>query len=534
MRLTMLMLAGVGSTGLAQTPPPAPPAPHSEMAGMSHGGAAGMSHGDTAVSKTAMIMPGYGAGGFPVTTKVPRAQAFFDNGMQLAHAFAHKAAIKAMDEAVRLDPACAMCLWGLAWASGPTINYGKSSDEIAPLAKMADKAAELAASNGTDRERALIKALQLRYAGDDQDLGALNFAKAVHYLAARDPGDNELAVMAADAWLETAAKKSEEGKLNAQLAMSLLEPVLKRDPDYTPAIHFYIHASELAGVPALAEPYADRLAGLAPRASHLIHMPSHTYYWVGRYQDAADANMKAVALGIENAKALGLRPPNGVWGLPYHAHNVTFGLGGALEAGDAKTALYLGRPLVERSQGRGDAEAYSQLIAANGYFAMARFAPVAEVLALKQPKLPFLKGAWHYARGEAFARNGDAVGVRSEAAAIRGVRGPKSKDDATAQAQDLLFIAREVLAGRAAMMGGRPGEAEVAFRQAAELQESDDFSAMADPPGWYYPVRRDLAAALLASGDRAGARTEAEAALDYRKKDPGTLALLASLDPPLR
>ena len=127
MRLTMLMLAGMGSTVLAQTPPPAPPAPHSEMAGMSHGGAAGMSHGgaagmshgDMAVSKTAMIMPGYGMGGFPVTTKVPRAQAFFDNGMQLAHAFAHKAAILAMDEAVRLDPACAMCLWGLAWASGP-------------------------------------------------------------------------------------------------------------------------------------------------------------------------------------------------------------------------------------------------------------------------------------------------------------------------------------------------------------------------------------------------------------------------------
>ncbi len=527
MRLTMLMLAGVGSAGLAQTPPPAPPAPHSEMAGMSHG--------DAAVSKTAMIMPGYGAGGFPITTRVPRAQAFFDNGMQLAHAFAHKAAIKAMDEAVRLDPACAMCLWGQAWASGPTINYGKLSDEIAPLAEMANKAAELAATDGTERERVLIKALQRRYKdGGGGKPGDLAFAKSMAALASAYPDDKEIAVIAADAWLETHSDGPDDDLMNGRLAMPLLEGVLKRAPDYTPAIHFYIHATEFARVPGLAESYADRLAGLAPRASHLTHMPSHTYYWIGRYQDAADANMKAVALGIENAKALGLGPPDGVWGLPYHAHNVTFGLGGALEAGDAKTALYLGRPLVERSQGRGDAGAYSQLIAANGYFAMARFAPVTEVLALKQPKLPFLKGAWHYARGEAFARNGDAAGVRSEAAAIRGVRGPKSKDDATAQAQDLLFIARGVLAGRAAMMGGRPGEAEVAFRQAAELQESDDFSAVSDPPGWYYPVRRDLAAALLASGDRAGARTEAEAALDYRKKDPGTLALLASIDPPLR
>ena len=532
MRTVALFVLGLASSVGASAAPalpvpaPAPPAPHSEMAGMNHG--------DMAVAKTAMIMPGYGMGGFPVTTKVPRAQAFFDNGMQLAHAFAHKAAILAMDEAVRLDPACAMCLWGLAWASGPTINYGKSEDELAVLAAMTERAAALAAKDATPRERAMIDALRLRYAGDDKELGALNFAKAMHVLSAREPADNELAVLAADAWLETAAKRSEEGKLNAEIAMTLLEPVLKRDPDYTPAIHFYIHASELAGVPGLAEPYADRLAGLAPRASHLVHMPSHTYYWVGRYQDAADANMKAVALGVENAKALGMPAPDGVWGLPYHAHNVTFGLGGALEAGDAKTALYLGRPLVERSQAKGKAGAYDQLIAANGYFAMARFAPVAEVLALKEPRLPFLKGAWHYARGEAFARGGEAAAVRGEAAAIRGTRGPLSKDDATAQAQDLLFIARSVLVGRSAMMSGRPGEAAVAFRQAAELQESDDFSAISDPPAWYYPVRRDLAAALLASGDRGGARKEAEAALDYRKKDPGTLALLANLDPPVR
>ena len=111
---------------------------------------------------------------------IRKAQAFFDNGMQLAHAFAHKAAIEAMDEAVRLDPSCAMCLWGQAWASGPTINFGKSEDEVAKLAEIADKAAELAKANGTDRERALIHALQLRYKnGGGGKPGDLNFAKAM-------------------------------------------------------------------------------------------------------------------------------------------------------------------------------------------------------------------------------------------------------------------------------------------------------------------------------------------------------------------
>jgi len=162
----------------------------------------GMNHSDMTAPKTPQIMAGYGTGGFPITTKVAAAQAYFDNGMQLAHAFAHKAAIGAMTEAVRLDPACAMCLWGQAWASGPTINYGKKDNELEPLAEMADKAATLAATAGTDRERALIHALQLRYKdGGGGKPGDLAFAKAMAALATKYPDDSEIAIMTADAWL---------------------------------------------------------------------------------------------------------------------------------------------------------------------------------------------------------------------------------------------------------------------------------------------------------------------------------------------
>jgi tetratricopeptide (TPR) repeat protein len=492
-----------------------------------------MGHSDMAAPKTPMLLDGYGSGGFRITTNIGGAQAFFDNGMQLAHAFAHKAAIEAMAEAVRLDPDCAMCLSGQAWAAGPTINFGKSEDEISELANLADKAAELAKARGTDRERELIHALQLRYKdGDGDKVDDLRFAKAMTAVASRYPDDEEIAVIAADAWLITRAQTSEDIKLNAELAMPLLEGVLKRDPNYTPAIHFYIHATEAANVPALAEPYADRLEALAPKASHLVHMPSHTYYWVGRYEDAAKSNMRAVEIGIDDAKRLGLAPPDGVWGLPYHSHNVTFGLGGALEAGDADIAMRLGKPLVERSQANTNAGPYDQMIAANGYYAMAHFAEPTEVLALPQPKLPFLTAAWHYARGEAFARRNDAAGVRRESAAIHGITGEVSKEDGSLQAQTMTFIARNVLVGRAAMLEHRPDEAATAFAQAAELQEGDDFQSVADPPAWYYPIRRDLAAALLQRGDSNGAKREAQAALKYRPKDPGTVAFLSTLETP--
>ena len=489
-----------------------------------------MAHDDMSAPKTATLLDGYGGGGFRISTTNAKAQAYFDNGMQLAHAFAHKAAIEAMGEAVRLDPTCAMCVWGEAWASGPTINYGKSDDEVAKLEEMASTAAELAKTHGTDRERDLIHALQLRYKnGGGGKTGDLNFARAMAVLASRFPEDDEIAVITADAWLMTPAGTDEESKLNAELAMPLLERVLARRPDYTPAIHFYIHATEMAGVPGKAEAYADRLQALAPHASHLVHMPSHTYYWIGRYEDAAKANMRAVDIGLENAVRLGLPPPDGVWGLPYHAHNVTFGLGGALEAGDSDIALRLGRPLVAHSQEETKAEPFRQVIAANGYYAMARFAEPSEVLALPEPKLPFLIAAWHYARGEALARQNDHAGVLNEAMAIHGSAGEVSKDDGSAAGQTMTMIARNVLVGRAAMMAHRPRDAALAFAEAAELQESIDFSSLSDPPAWYYPVRRDLAEALLAENDFTGSRREAEAALKFRPKDPGSLQLLSKL-----
>ena len=491
------------------------------------------SHADMAAPQVPMLLDGYGTGGFKITTTSPKAQAYFNNGMQLAHAFAHKASVEAMTEAVRLDPHCAMCLWGQAWASGPTINFGKTDDDVAELAKLADRAAELASANATDRERALIEALQLRDRdGGGGKPGDLNFAKAMAVLADRYPDDDEIAIISADAWLITKADSAEEWKLNARLAMPLLERVLKRDPQNTAAIHFYIHATEIAEVPALAEQFADKLAALAPSASHLVHMPSHTYYWVGRYEDAARTNMRAVELGIANAKRLGLPPPDGVWGLPYHSHNVTFGLGGALEAGDSEIGLRLGRPLVARSQKQTEGPPFKQLIASNGYFALAQFADPAEVLALPEPKLPILKAAWHYARGEALARRKDAAGVRTEAAAIRAPGGVVDKDDGSLAAQIMTYIARNVLLGRAAMIQNRPSEAAISFAQAAELQESDDFSSLSDPPAWHYPVRRDLATALMAANDRAGARREVIAALKYRPKDPGTLKLISALDQP--
>ena len=487
--------------------------------------------GDDAIAPgDTQILDGYGGGGFTVTTSKPRAQAFFDNGMQLSHAFAHNAGIAAFAEASRLDPLCAMCVWGEAWASGPTINYPIDAATQVRLGKKIDAAERLAAA-GPDKERRMIAALALRYRqGGGNGTGDLAFAKAMDALARMWPDDDEIATMAADAWMIPAALR--ENQENLPRAVELLEAVLKRHPDYTPAIHFYIHATEMSGFPARAEPYANRLSALAPAASHLVHMPSHTYYWVGRYQDAVDANVRAVAIGVDNAKRLKLPEPDGVWQLPYHPHNVQFGVGGALMSGDAQDALALGGPMIAAAAQHSKPSIYIQMAAGTAYFAEGRFADPKRTLALPDPgaALPFMQAYWHYARGEAQARLGNANAVRAEAAAIPERFDHLGRADYTAYAAGVAKIARLVLIGRAAMLDRQPGIAIKAYRAAAKIEESSLFANQSDPPSWWYPVRRSLASALLTAGKPAEALIQANAALKRRPLDPLTMAIRADIE----
>src|SRR5688500_19958268 len=53
-----------------------------------------------------------------VSTKVPLAQQYFNQGLRLVYGFNHSEAIRSFTLATGLDPACAMCWWGIAYAYG--------------------------------------------------------------------------------------------------------------------------------------------------------------------------------------------------------------------------------------------------------------------------------------------------------------------------------------------------------------------------------------------------------------------------------
>lgn len=475
------------------------------------------------------LLPGYGAGGFDIHTTNPQAQAYFDNGLQLAHAFSHDEAVAAMRESVRLDPGCAMCLWGEAHAAGPTINSDVSEEDSARFAANMARAQRLS-RQGRPRERALIAAMAARYRdGGGGGPGDLAFARAMDAIAEAAPGDNAVQTIAADAWMIYAIHSG--ARQHHQRAKALLERVLTRDPDYVPAIHFYIHVTEMTGNAGLAERYADRLPVLAPAASHLVHMPSHTFYRVGRYQDAADANKRAVEIGIADAARMGL-PPQDVWDLPYHGHNVHFGVGGALISGDGTTALALGRPVLAASRefDAGVPSAFQQMVMGTALFAEGRFAPLEQVLGIAE--LPeswsHARAYWRYARGEALARAGNLAAVRAEIAAMPQLTDGPEVARAERAATRMAQIARLVLEGRAAMLEDRPLAALAAYWRAAQLQERPSFAISADPPLFWYPVRRDVAAVLLRLNLHRAAVAEADAVLRDWPNEPMTLATRAA------
>ena len=477
-------------------------------------------------------VPGVGTGGFPIITSKPEAQVWFDYGMALAHAFYHDDAKLAFRKAREIDPDCAMCAWGQAWADGPTINYDVGSAEVKASAAVADRAEALAAGE-SPKNRALIAALKLRYVAHDA-ASDLAFAKAMDELSRRYAEDDEIAVMTSDAWLITTRdhRSVSGGPWVMPRAVEVLEPVLKRHPDNTAAIHFYIHATEQNGEPAKALPYAQRLGALAPGASHLVHMASHTFFRVGLYEDAAVSN--AQAIGVDGAYLRATHDSALQGQVRYHAHNLRFGLGGALASGDGPLALRLADHAAFAFPTAIADDGGSQLVTSQAYAAYGRYAPD-RALALPDPgrAAAFAAAMRHYARGEAFAAKGNAAGVRAEAALISAQPGAlEAAPFYSRQASGaVLQISRLTLEGRAALLEGHPDQAVTAYRAAAAI-ETDKLQGPRDhdPPPWWYPERRSLAAALLAAGKPAEAANEARVALKAWPREPLTLQVLAEAE----
>jgi hypothetical protein len=229
---------------------------------------------------TIPLYPGLGALNFPITTASLEAQRYFTQGMAFSYGFNHAAAIASFREAQRLDPACAMCWWGEAFAHGPNINAPMDTAANARAFGAAAYANWLA-RNANPAERSLTAAMVKRYSLEPKaDRAALDaqFADAMLAGAAQYPSHDDFALLAAEAAMNTRPwdywDTNKQPKERIRDAVRLVEAVLARTPDHPQAAHLYIHLMENGPDPKLAEAAADRLnKPLAPALGHLVHMP---------------------------------------------------------------------------------------------------------------------------------------------------------------------------------------------------------------------------------------------------------------------
>lgn len=473
---------------------------------------------------------------FRITTRSPRAQAYFNQGLRLAFAFNHAEADRAFQAAQRLDPACAACFWGEALILGPNINAPMLPEANPPAVAALAQAVALQ-DRASAKERALIEALQQRYSADPKvERPALDaaYADAMRKVAARYPADDTIRTLYAESAMDTqpwdywepgGSKPKGRG---AEIVASL-ETVLKRNPTHPGAIHLYIHAVEASTTPERALAHAERLGALMPGAGHVVHMPAHIYYRVGQYRRSLDTNRLAVKVDERYFKTSTSDP---MYRGAYYPHNIHFVMVSAQMGGDGATAIEAAKKL----DASVPAELASQFpimepVKAAPFTTQLEFADPDTVLAVAPPdaRLPLVRTMYHYARAVAFSRKKDFAAARGEAAAIEAIEAKtdfKPYDEWGLPAKAIMQTARLVAAGRIADATGDLEGAAKVYEQAIALEDSLSYT---EPPYWYYPVRQSLGGVRLRQGRLDDAEQAFRASLVRVRNNGWALAGLAEV-----
>lgn len=480
----------------------------------------------------APVLEGLGDLHYPITTSSEAAQRFFDQGLRLVYAFNHAEAIRAFEEATRLDPEAAMPHWGKALALGRNLNDSMPRERELQALESLEQAQERRAS-GNEREQALIDALASRYsAEDDADRPAFDAAwvDAIAAVAKRFPDDPEAATLHAAAIMNTMpwdywrGGEPQPGTLEAK---ELLERVIAAHPDHPGAHHYYIHLME-AREPQLAEPSADALGKLMPAAGHLVHMPAHIYIRVGRYDDAVTSNQRAIEADIDYIAQCNAQ---GLYAVGYYPHNIHFLWAAATFGGRAELAIDSADNLAEEVPAElAPTLPFLQNYLATPLFARVRFGRWQEVLDTPRPAAgqTFQTAMWRYAQGLALAATGDPRGARRHREALGKLRRSPELSDlriSFASGSDLVRLTEHLLAGEIQAARGRLQRAIDEMRSAVALQDSLRY---AEPPSFHYPVRQSLGAVLLEAGHAAEAEAVYRRDLEHNPHNGWSLFGLAT------
>jgi tetratricopeptide (TPR) repeat protein len=458
--------------------------------------------------KPVALLSGLGSLHHPTSTTNPEAQNYFDQGFRMIYGFNHEEAVRSFKRAAELDPQMAMAWWGVAIALGPNINLDVDPDREKAAYEAVQKALPLARSAPAN-ERAYIEALVKRYSNDPKaDLKklAVDYKDAMAALVKNYPDDLDAATLYAESMMDlrpwqlwSADGKPAEG---TEEIVSVLESVLRRNPNHPGAIHYYIHAVEASTNPDRALKYAPRLPELMPMAGHLVHMPAHIYERVGDYQAAALSNAAAAAADEAYFKATGAQ---GVYSM-YYAHNLDFLAIARSMQGQYRDALDASEKLVAFTRPMVKDMPMFEPILGKSILMWERFHKWDEILKQPEPDAsqPSTLALWHFARGEAFAARGDIPKAEAEQRAFLQAQKlvPADSMSSLNPTSKILLIAEDVLNARIAEAKHDNQRALDSFFKGIKDEDALTYD---EPPQWFHPVRESFGGFLLRIGNYADA-----------------------------
>src|SRR4051795_11927370 len=444
-----------------------------------------------------------------VTTKNPKAQRYFNQGLAFIHGFNHASAIRSFQEAANADPNCAAAHWAIALAAGPHINYPLVPPPMAELAWKELTLAQEHADKASPVEKDLIAALSKRYANPQpEDRTALDhaYADAMREVWKQYPKDQDVGALFAESMMDLSPwnQWTLEGQPNpgTEEIVATLDAVMKLNPNHPFANHLYIHAVEASPHPEKAIVAANRLRNLQPGLAHNVHMPSHIDIRTGNWQKAIDTNAKAIEDDHKYFKALGDRNPGLIPFYAAHDHHML--AYAAIMTGQSKLAMDKLRELIRETPpefvkaAAVKAEAFLSL----PLEAMVRFGQWDNVLA--EPDTypdfaPFSRAFHHAARGIAYAAKGQPEDARKEQATFNELaqQVPKETEVGNNTATDINALIQKMLEAEIQVAEGKTDEGIAGLQEALKMEDALKYD---EPPAWMIPIRHSLGANLMKAG----------------------------------
>ncbi len=468
------------------------------------------------------LMKDIGSSNLKITTKSAEAQKYFNQGLNLLHAFWDLEAYRAFREAARLDETSAMAYWGI-WNA-----LAQNSQEMANERTAALKKAVELAPTVSEHEQFYIRAISL---WAEQGKGRAAWISEMEALIDKYPNDVEAKLLLANSLSTPASSylpdgRPREGKLYGQ---AILKNLLVSHPDHVAVHHYWIHAVENGPRPEEALPSCEKLEKIAPNSGHLLHMPGHIYYRLGMYEKARKSFLASLEFDLKYMKEQKIHPINN-WN---YTHNLDYLVANSAEEGRYNEAANYAKMLAEvpSDDARLKATGLGYLLY-GGYTALTRLqmrfgfwdeaAKDLQVSNQTPQTLPekyqagilsYLKGMNAVEKSNAEDANKHAQELEKTIADLAAQKVQQASDWYFGYASRVLAIHLLDLRGSVLSVEGNHDEA---FKLLDEAVEKEKNLGYWEPPHYTRPVLESLGAAYLRAGKYAEARESFEKVLKLR------------------